>query len=151
MTSIHRFTQQRKQRSPIATEKHEQNIEWHSVKNMQNYCLKTGRYKTQVTGHRLQVTGHRKCNKNIRHSAGLFMFIYLFHSGYVIIRHVFGIVHASRCSKTKRTKWQRFLLSFEYLEISKRSFVFAPREGAWNEVLRMERNSLVNAKSNIAK
>ena len=54
-----------------------------------------GRYKTQVTGHRSQVTGHRsqvtghrlqvtghrsqKMQQKVRHSAGLFMFIYLFH------------------------------------------------------------------------
>ena len=102
------------------------------------------------TKRRLQVTGHRKFNKKVRHSAGLFMFIYLFHSGYVIIRHMFGIDHASLCSKSKRTTVQ-FLLSFKCPEISKRSFVFASCEETWNKVLRMERNSLVNAKSNRAK
>ena len=43
---------------------------------------------------RSQVTGYRKCNKKVRHPAGPFMFIYLFHSGYVIVRHMFGIDHA---------------------------------------------------------
>ena len=36
-----------------------------------------GRYKTQVTGHRSQVT--ENAIKKVRHSAGLFVFIYLFH------------------------------------------------------------------------
>ena len=99
----------------------------------------------------LQVTGHRKCNKKVRHSADHFMLIYLFHSGYVIIRHMFGIDHASLCSKIKRSKLQKFLLSFECPEISKRSFAFASCEETWNKVLRMEWNNLVNAKSNRAK
>ena len=103
------------------------------------------------TKRRLQVTGHRKCNKKVRHSAGLFMFIYLFHSGYIIIRHMFGIDHASLCSKSKRTKLRKFLLLFECPEISKRSFVFTSCKETWNKVLRMERNNLVNAKSNRAK
>ena len=83
-----------------------------------------------------------------------------FISGYVTIKHMFGIYRASCCSKSTRAKWRKlhivweleeFLLSFECLETSKRDFVFIPREGTWNEVLRMERNSLVNAKSNRAK
>ena len=58
-------------------------------------------------------------------------------SGYGTIRHVFGIDHASRCSKSKRTKWQKllielehkeFLLSFGCLETSKRDFVSTPRK-----------------------
>ena len=94
----------------------------------------------QNAGHRSQVI--ENALKKVRHSAGSFMFIYLFHSGYVIVRHMFGIDHACRCSKSKRTKWRKFLLSFECLEISNEA-----RKGTGNEILRMERNSLVNAKS----
>ena len=66
--------------------------------------------RSQVTGHRSQVTGHRKCNKKVRHCF---------------------IDHASRCYKSKRTKYQKlhivleleeFFLSFGFLETSKRCF-----------------------------
>ena len=83
------------------------------------------------------------------------MLLICFIFGYVTSKHRFGIDHASRCSKSKRTnivlELKEFLLSLGCLKTSKRGFVFAPREGTWNEVLRMERkDSLVNAKSNMA-
>ena len=71
-------------------------------------------WQVQNTGHRLQVTGHKTFKKKV--------------SGYVTIRHMFGIDHAFRfCSDSKTTKWQKlhvvleiqeFLFSFVSLEIS---------------------------------
>ena len=80
-----------------------------------------GRYKTQVTGHRSQVTGHRsqvtghrsQVTDNAIKKLGpllgslcLHVFI-CFISGYVTTRHMCGIDHASRCSKSKRTKYRK--------------------------------------------
>ena len=73
---------------------------------------KSGRYKTQVTGHRSQVTGHRKCNKKLDTLLGFLCLFICFISGYVTIRHMFGIDHAFGCSKSKR---KMFLLHPEEL------------------------------------
>ena len=104
----------------------------------------TGRYKTQVTGHRSrsQVTGNRKRNKKVRHFASFLCLFICFISGYVTvtIRHMFGIDHSSGCSK--RTNYQKLhivleleelLLSFGCRETSKRCVVFAPPGGTWIE------------------
>ena len=66
---------------------------------------------------------------------------------------MFDIDHAFRfCSESKTSKWQKlnivleleeFLLSLVSLETSKRGFVFAPREGTWNEALREEWNGKI--------
>ena len=60
-----------------------------------------GRYKTQVTG--LQVTGHRSqvtenAIKKLDTLLGFLCLFICFISGYVTIRHMFGIDHASCCS-----------------------------------------------------
>ena len=51
-----------------------------SPRNVSRQVQNAG-HRSQVTGHRSQVTGHRsqKMQQKVRHSAGLFMFIYLFH------------------------------------------------------------------------
>ena len=93
------------------------------------------------TKYRSQVTGHKTFKKKV--------------SGYVTIRHMFGIDHAFRfCSDSKTTKWQKlhvvleieeFLFPFVSLEISKQGFVFAPREETWwNEALRGEWNGKIS-------
>ena len=103
----------------------------------------TGRYKTQVTGHRSQVTGHRSqvtghrsqvtenAIKKLETLLGFLCLFICFISGYVTIRHMCSIDHASRSSKSKRTKYQKlhivleleeFFLSFGFLETSKRCF-----------------------------
>ena len=113
-------------------------------KNITNPCLPGG-YKTKVTGHRSQVTENA-----IKKSDTLLGFLCLFIcciSGYVTIRHMFGIEHASRYSKSKRTNYRKLhvaleleecFLSFELLETSKRGFIFVARERTWIEVLRGE-------------
>ena len=90
--------------------------------------------QVQNAGHRsqVQVTGRR--SQKVRHSAGLSCLFTCFISGYVTIRHMFGIDHVSRGSKSKRKlhivlELEEFLLSFGCLETSKRDFVFTPREG----------------------
>ena len=55
-----------------------------------------GRYKTQVTGHRLQVT--ENAIKKVDTLLGFLCLFICFISGYVTIRHMFGIDHASCCS-----------------------------------------------------
>ena len=78
------------------------------------------------------------------------LFIYLFHFR---LRHNQAYVWHRPCfpfsSESKRTKWRKlhivlgleeFLVSFGYLQTSKRGFVFAPREGTWNDFLRGEWN-----------
>ena len=59
------------------------------------YWPDVGRYKTQVTG-------HRKCNKKLDTLLGFLCLFICFISGYVTIRHMFSIDHASGCSKSKR-------------------------------------------------
>ena len=101
---------------------------------LNNRQVKTAGHWSQV-----QVTGRR--SQKVRHSAGLFMFIYSFHfrlrhnQAYVWHRPCFP------CSKSKRKlhivlELEEFLLSFGCLETSKRDLVIAPREKTWNEVLR---------------
>ena len=86
-------------------------------------------FEKRASGHKSHV---RKLNKN----------------GYVTIRHMFGIDHAFRFvvrlkelsgeSYKLNSNLKRFLLSFGCLETSKRGFVFASLDSAWNEVLRGE-------------
>ena len=78
----------------------------------------SGRYKTQVTGHRAHGTGHRSQGtghraqvighrKQLRHSIRLFCFI----SGYATIRHMLAIDHAFRfCTESKTSKWLKYTL-----------------------------------------
>ena len=118
----------------------------HSINRFQAAGTKRRLHRSQVISYRSQVTGYRsQVTENAikkLDTAGLFMFIFCFISGYVTIRHMFGIDHASRCPKSKRTKLhivlelEEFLSSFGCLETSKRDFVFAPREGTWSEALR---------------
>ena len=122
------------------------------VKKQQELPLATGRYKTQVTGHRSQVTGHRSqvtenAIKKLDTLLGFLCLFICFISSYITIRHMFGIDHASCCSQSKRTKYRKlhivvglkeFFLSFGFLETSKRGFIFAPRERTQIEVLRGE-------------
>ena len=97
------------------------------------------------TKHRSQVT--ENAIKKLGTLLGFLCLFICFISGYVTIRHIFGIDHASRCSKSKRTKYwklhiilelEEFFLSFGFLETSKRGFIFTPRERTWIEVLRGE-------------
>ena len=96
------------------------------------------RYK----GHRSQVT--ENAIKKLDTLLGVLCLCICFVSGYVTIRHMFGIDHASR-SRSKRSKWRKLhtvleleelLLIFGCLETWKRDFVFAPCEETWKEVLR---------------
>ena len=96
-----------------------------------------------------------KCRSQVTENAikkldtllGLSCLIICFISGYATIWHMFGIDHASRCSKSKRTKYRKlhivleleeFSLSFGFLETLKQGFIFAPREETWIEFLRGE-------------
>ena len=91
----------------------------------------SGRYKTQVTGHRSQVTGHRAQvtghrsqvtghraqvighRKQLRHSIRLFCFI----SGYATIRHMLAIDHAFRfCTESRTSKWLKLHIVLELEE-----------------------------------
>ena len=101
--------------------------------------------RSQITGHRSQVT--ENAIKKLDTLLGFLCLFICFISGYITIRHMFGIDHASCCSQSKRTKYRKlhivvglkeFFLSFGFLETSKRGFSFAPREGTWIEVLRAE-------------
>ena len=74
-----------------------------------------GRYKTQVTGHRLQVT--ENAIKKVDTLLGFLCLFICFISGYVTIRHMFGIDHASCCSKSKRTKWRKLHIVLEREEL----------------------------------
>ena len=103
-------------------------------------ALHHGRYKTQVTGHRSQVT--ENAIKKLDTLLGFLCSFICFISGYVTIRQMFGIDHASCCSKSKRTNWRKLHivleleelhLSFGCQETSKRCFVFAPPGGTWIE------------------
>ena len=73
-------------------------------------------HRSHVTGHRSQVAGHRKCNKKGRH-CWVFCVYLCFISGYVTVRHMFGIDHASCCSKSKRTKWRKLHIVLELGEL----------------------------------
>ena len=77
--------------------------------------------RSQVTGHRSQVTGHRsqvtKCNKKVDTLLGFFCLFICFISGYVTIRHMFGIDYASCCSKSKRTEWRKLHIVLELEEL----------------------------------
>ena len=55
------------------------------------------------TKHRSQVT--ENAIKKLGTLLGFLCLFICFISGYVTIRHIFGIDHASRCSKSKRTKY----------------------------------------------
>ena len=62
-------------------------------------------HRSQVTGHRSQVTGHRSqvtenAIKKLDTLLGFLCLFICFISGYVTIRHMFGIDHASGCSKS---------------------------------------------------
>ena len=54
----------------------------------QNTEKRSGRYKTQVTGHRSQVTGHRNFNKKLDTPLVFSCLPICFISGYVTIRHI---------------------------------------------------------------
>ena len=112
----------------------------------ENMTLKAAgtKRRSQVTG-----PGQRPVTENaikkLETLLGLSCLIICFISGYA--RLMFGIDHASRCCKSKRTKYrklhiilelEKFFLSFGFLETSKRGFIFAPRKGTWIEVLRGE-------------
>ena len=85
-------------------------------------------HRSQVTGHGSQVTGHRKCNKKVRHSAGLFMFVYLFHfrtsqSGICVASTMLPVVLRVKELKLHIVlELEEFFLSFGFLETSKRCF-----------------------------
>ena len=61
--------------------------------------------RSQVTRSRSQVT--ENALKELDTLLGFSCLFICFISGYVAIRHMFGIDHASRCSKSKRTKWRK--------------------------------------------
>ena len=99
--------------------------------------------KAVGTKRRSQVT--ENAIKKLDTLLGLSCLFICFISGYA--RHMFGIDHASRCFKSKRTKYrqlpivlelEKFFLSFGFLETLKRGSIFAPRKGTWIEVLRGE-------------
>ena len=112
---------------------------------MKNFPYEHSSRQVQNAGHRSQVT--ENAIKKLDTLLGLSCLIICFISGYATIWHMFGIEHASRCSKSKRTKYRKlhivleleeFSLSFGFLETLKRGFIFAPREKTWIEFLRGE-------------
>ena len=122
------------------------NAFWKSIK-----IINPGIFRqVQNAGHRSQVTGHRSqvtenAIKKLDILLGFLCLFICFISGYVTIRHMYDIDHASRCSKSKRTKYPT--LYWNLKSSSSRSdswrprndaLIFAPREGTWIEVLRGE-------------
>ena len=83
-------------------------FQWNEPKNQ--VPLNAGhRSRSQVTGHRAQVTGHQaqvtdNAIKKLDFQLSFSCLFICFISGYVTIRHMFGIDHASRCSESKGTK-----------------------------------------------
>ena len=71
--------------------------------------------RSQVTGHRSQVT--ENAIKKLETLLGFLCLFICFISGYVTIRHMFGIDYASCCSKSKRTEWRKLHIVLELEEL----------------------------------
>ena len=77
--------------------------------------------QVQNVGHRSQVTDHRShftenAIKKLDTLLGFLCLFICFISGYVTIRHMFGIDHASCCSESKRTKRRKLHMVLELEE-----------------------------------
>ena len=72
------------------------------VTGMKNFPYEYSSWQVQHAGHRSQVT--ENAIKKLDTLLGLLCLFICLICGYVTIKHMFGIDHASRCSKSKRTK-----------------------------------------------